>query len=195
MGAEWKQCSPDEVYTSEQISVESCILHGVFFAGSHPVFRLRSAPPSSFVSRARFSSIPPSPVKSLEASRRGRERRLVTFPSRPLFLSYTHAVPRPHGREPTRAGLHRADTHAGRLHFLPFYPCYYITFPVQGVRRVSRCILMKKFVTSLRHPAAASARQAEGEGISFCSGAPTRLRVSERRANLCFSHDPFVRNK
>lgn len=44
-----------------------------------PLPRLSSHPPAS----SRFSSI--FSAKSLEASQRGRERRLVTFSSRPLF--------------------------------------------------------------------------------------------------------------
>lgn len=35
---------------------------------------------------------------------------------------------------------------------------------MQRVRRVSRCILMKKFVTSLRHPTAASAKRRRRKG-------------------------------
>lgn len=109
-----------------------------------------------------------SPVKSLEASRRGRERRLVTFPSRPLFLSYTHAVPRPHGHILARESTVETRTQVHRI-FSLFTPATTLPFPVQRVRRVSRCILMKKFVTSLRHPAAASAKRRRRKGGGLLS--------------------------
>lgn len=149
----------------------------VFFVASHPVFRLRcSAPPLSipgFVSRPLFFglslSLPllllllPVVVKSLEASRRGRERRLVTFPSRPLFLSSTPTPCLTKTRENSHAGSTvGAQTRTDRLHFPPFYPLllHYLSLPGRESGRVSRCILMKKFVTSLRHPtAAASAKR------------------------------------
>lgn len=102
-------------------------------------------------------------------------------------------TPCPASRTHTRARIHRRDTHTGTPHFLPFYPCYYITFPVQRVRRVSRCILMKKFVTSLRHPAAASAkrrRRKGGERTSFSTCVPDCAYPV-----LSFSHDSCVRNK
>ena len=82
----------------------------------------------SFVSRPLFFdfslslslslSFPPSEVKSLEASRRGRERRLVTFPSRPLFLRYTHAAesasrtPATHTTHPVAQAQAQAHTRA-----------------------------------------------------------------------------------
>lgn len=102
-------------------------------------------------------------VKSLEASRRGRERRLVTFPSRPLFLSSTPTPCLTKTRENSHAGSTvGAQTRTDRLHFPPFYPLllHYLSLPGRESGRVSRCILMKKFVTSLRHPtAAASAKR------------------------------------
>lgn len=69
----------------------------------------------------------PVVVKSLEASRRGRERRLVTFPSRPLFLSST---PTPCLTK-TRENSHAGSTVGARIDciFPLFTPCYYITFP------------------------------------------------------------------
>lgn len=135
-----------------------------------------------------------SPVKSLEASRRGRERRLVTFPSRPLFLSYTHAVLRPHGHIHARESTVEARTQVHRI-FSLFTPATTLPFPVQRVRRVSRCILMKKFVTSLRHPAAASAKRRRrkregGGGTSFSTCVPDCAYPL-----LSFSHDSCVRNK
>lgn len=105
----------------------------------------------------------PVVVKSLEASRRGRERRLVTFPSRPLFLSSTPTPCLTKTRENSHAGSTvGAQARTDRLHFPPFYPLllHYLSLPGRESGRVSRCILMKKFVTSLRHPtAAASAKR------------------------------------
>lgn len=105
----------------------------------------------------------PVVVKSLEASRRGRERRLVTFPSRPLFLSSTPTPCLTKTRENSHAGSTvGAQTRTDRLHFPSFYPLllHYLSLPGRESGRVSRCILMKKFVTSLRHPtAAASAKR------------------------------------
>lgn len=175
---------------SKQISVQHFIRILCWFA---PRFPSPLLPFIQFCLSAAFLRFL-SPVKSLEASRRGRERRLVTFPSRPLFLSYTHAVLRPHGRIHARESTVEARTQVHRI-FSLFTPATTLPFPVQRVRRVSRCILMKKFVTSLRHPAAASAKRRRrkregGGGTSFSTCVPDCAYPLHS-----FSHDSCVRNK
>lgn len=115
-------------------------------------FPLRSSLPLFFI-----------PIKSPEASRRGRERRLVTFPSRLLFLSYIYARVRIrliyteiHVYIYTHTHVNRHGTRAPGI-FSLFAPATTLPFPSSRELGVSRCILMKKFVTSLRHPAAAAA--------------------------------------
>lgn len=145
---------------------------------SPPVFTPPCAPSSNaFVSSPCVS--PPFffiPIKSLEASRRGRERRLVTFPSRPLFLSsyarvrmhLTHTYSHIHTHARARIGTVIHVYRASSGYFLPFCPFAATTLPFPSSRElgVSRCILMKKFVTSLRHPAAAAAVAAAAAAVA-----------------------------
>ena len=105
----------------------SLLVRTLFFVSVAPLYTEKERERERVLSLGRFSSISlslslfhslsPPEVKSLEASRRGRERRLVTFPSRPLFLRYTHAT-EPASRTPATHTTHPAarapGTHARR---------------------------------------------------------------------------------
>lgn len=89
-----------------------------------------------------------NPIKSLEASRRGRERRRTGYIFQQTIISLLH--PHPHTDTHTHTSTHRRIQ--TRFIFSPFLPLlYYITFFRARELEVSRCILMKKFVTFLRH--------------------------------------------
>lgn len=112
----------------------------LFYTVRSPAFYTPSAPPPprppsgplSFLLRVSVSSLPFFiPIKSLEASRRGCERRLVTFPNGPLFLSYTYARARERDARHTytdashpRAYTTQVDGARTRGHaaFSPFLP-------------------------------------------------------------------------
>lgn len=117
---------------------------GVFTPSHSSTARFVSSPRA----RLRPSSPPPfTPRQSLTRRRdEGVRRRLVTFPSRLLFLSYTHVHVRARGsyadHRHTRALMYTRQVAACAYHraprFLPFCPRCYITFSEQqGVRSVS----------------------------------------------------------
>lgn len=148
------------------ISMCICPMCPAFYIGiPPPVFTPPYMPSSNSALSFLLRCVSPPffiPIKSLEASRRGRERRLVTFPSRPLFLSYTYARVRTsliYTYTRTRTHTHESARYTARAPdiFSLFAPATTLPFPSSRELGVSRCILMKKFVTSLRHPAAAAA--------------------------------------